>query len=617
MKFWKTLSICVLAVVSLAKIGFAAEPTSHPRFEFTRLLAHWAQYDHPDYLPFVLEAEPDVVQLGEYGAHFYSLVHGPTYKGYPSHFPVQGIDECGAWFEEKNKAMHAKGIKVVGHLNVEFLVGDPETPDGPTGFFKFYKDLWDEKQLGPKPVADPLTMLERGPDGVPIGQKGYEIGKMHEYWACLRNPAWQAVLKVWVKRGIDRGIDGYIANYFYKHNCHCEHCLGEFRAYLKERHSPEELKTKMGIDDLATHKFEEMAYWHKPDETTPLKLEQLRWSQISNKRVFDKVFIDYGRSVKPDLLAAQWNHLGSINPVASDERSMIPAGLWGQGEDYLWYSTGAAACATDLPAGNLGEGTLQARFIRGLFDDKPYTLGKYEHTRIRVTIAELAANGGAPMGFYTRFTEPEARTEIIRYYQFMKKHDDILRGNHSHAELAVLFPRSAAFEGNVAPVAEFKARAKQLLDQHVLFDILSDEPLYKNKQAGYKHVVGDYQAQLPSLPLSKFDGPATVRVSASRPVKGDELDIHFVNYNRTEPPRNKDGSPSTGRGIMDEKPIESPPIACDVVLPAGFAAASIEAITPEEADAVKLEFKQSGGRLQFTLPKFLVYRIARIKLQKE
>ncbi|MDX1945160.1 MAG: hypothetical protein SFU86_07120 [Pirellulaceae bacterium] len=605
MKTWITIGLFGTMLFSIPWATTAAEPTSQPRYEFTRMLAHWAEYGNPDYLPFVLEAEPDLVQLGFYGGHFYSLVHTPAYKGYPAHFPVQGIKECGAWFEEKNKALHERGIKVVGHFNVEFLVGDPESPNGPTGFFKFYHELWDEKELGPKPVADPLTMLERGPDGVPIGQKGYEIGKMREYWACLRNPNWQKVLKAWAKRGIERGVDGYIANYFYKHNCHCEHCLGEFRAYMKERHAAEELKTKFGIDDLATHKFSEMAYWHKPEETTPLKLEQLRWAQISNKRVFDKVFVEYGRSLKPGLLAAQWNHLGNFGQVVADERCMIPAELWGQGEDYLWYSTGAAACATDIPAGNLGEGTLQARYIRGMFDDKPYTLGKYEHTRIRVTIAELAANGGAPMGFYTRFTEPEARTEIVRYYQFLKRHDDILRGNHSHAEVALLFPRKSVAQGNIDRVAEFRSLGKNLLDDHVLFDVLSDEEPADGKRAAYKVSVDD---------RSKFDAPATVRVSASRPAQGDELDIHFVNYNRTEPPKNKDGTPSTGRGIKDEQPIESPAIACDVLLPAGFTAGSIEAVTPEEEAAVKLEFKQAGGRVQFTAPKFLVYRIVRIKV---
>ena len=49
--------------------------------------------------------------------------------------------------------------------------------------------------------------------------------------------------------------------------------------------------------------------------------------------------------------------------------------------------------------------------------------------------------------------------------------------------------------------------------------------------------------------LSYFDAPATVRVAANRPAKGDEIDIHFVNYNRDEsqdPPK---------RGVEDERPI--------------------------------------------------------------
>ena len=157
---WALVMAAGVLPVLLGGATRAAEPASRPRYEFTRMLAHWADYGNPDYLPFVLEAEPDLVQLGFYGGHFYSLVHTPAYKGYPAHFPVQGINECGAWFEEKNEALHERGIKVVGHFNVEFLVGDPDSPEGPTGFFKFYRDLWDEKELGPKPVADPTTMLE-------------------------------------------------------------------------------------------------------------------------------------------------------------------------------------------------------------------------------------------------------------------------------------------------------------------------------------------------------------------------------------------------------------------------------------------------------------------------
>lgn len=613
------VSVSTLVLLTATSL-LAQEP---PRAEFNRLIAHWHEYDHPEYLKFVDEAQPQIVQLGEYGAHFYSLVHTPSYKGYPLHFPVQGIGDGGAWFEAKNRELHQRGAKVIGHFNVEFLVGDIEGPNGPTGFFKFYKDLWDEKELGPKPVADPTLFLERGRDGQFIGQKGYGIGGMHEYWACLRNPHWQTVLKAWVKRGLDRGVDGYVANYFYRHDCHCEHCQKSFRAYLAERHKPEQLKEKFGIDDVAKHEFTELGYWHPVAESTPLKREVLRWSQISNKQVFDEVFHKYGRSLKQDLITAQWNHLGYFSQIAGDERCLLPAELWGKDESYLWYSTGAAACYTDLKEGYLGEGTLQARYIRGMFDDKPFTLGKYESTRIRAAIAELAANGGAPMGFYTRFTDPAAREVIGQYYQFLKRHDDIYHANRPHAEAVILFPRTQVFDGNVAAVEEFKKNADALLDAHVLFDVRSDEPAHAELVKRYPQVVrsaADVQRVL-AAERSRFHGPDTVRVSVSRPApdarsdKPAEMAIHFVNYNREEPPRGKDDKPSPGGGIKDEKPLACEKIDCDLILEKGTEVQEVIALSPEEPEGTKLKFAVTGGRLQFTAPGFLVYRVVRIVLK--
>lgn len=610
-----------IALVLLVASGSFAQET--PRPEFTRLIAHWHEYDHPQYLPFVDEAQPEIVQIGNYGAHFYSLVHTPVYKGYPSHFPVRGINECGAWFEERNRELQKRGAKVIGHFNVEFLVGDPESPDGPTGFFKFYNEMWDEKEFGPKPIADPLQLLERGKDGQPIGQKGYEIGKMREYWACLRNPHWQAVMKAWVKRGIERGIDGYVANYFYRHDCHCEHCQKSFRSYLGERHTPAELKEKLGIADLAKHEFETIGYWHPVAESTPLKREMLRWSQISNKQVFDEVFHNYGRSLKKDLITAQWNHLGYFSQIAGDERCLIPAELWGKDESYLWYSTGAAACYTDLKEGYLGEGTLQARFIRGMFDDKPFTLGKYESTRIRAAIAELAANGGAPMGFYTRFSDPAAREVICKYYQFMKKHDDIYSANRSHAEAVVLFPRTQVFAGNVAAVDDFKANADSLLDAHVLFDVRSDEAAHADAVKQYPLVVrnADDVKKVLAAERSQFKAPDTVRVSISKPDnrtranRAPEMAVHFVNYNREEPPRARDGKPSPGGGIKDEKPIACGDIDCDVILPKGANVREVVALSPEEKSGTPVQFEVKDGRVKFTAPGFLVYCVVRIVLK--
>src|SRR5688572_5628354 len=113
-------AIFLLAALFLLTETADAQPR---RFEFNRLIAHWYAYGNPDYLKFVEEARPEVCQVGFYGAHFWSLAHTPQFKGYPAHFPVQGLKECGDWFTNLNKDLHKRNAKVVGHFNVEFLVG--------------------------------------------------------------------------------------------------------------------------------------------------------------------------------------------------------------------------------------------------------------------------------------------------------------------------------------------------------------------------------------------------------------------------------------------------------------------------------------------------------------
>jgi len=607
-----------MALVCLAGHGLAQ---SGPSFEMTRMVAHWAQYGQPEYVDFIGRAQPDVAQVGFYGAHFWSLVHTAEYGGYPAHFPVRGIKEASEWFRELNGKLHERGVKVVGHFNVEFLVGDPDSPEGPRGFFRFYRDLWDESVLGPKPEKDPIALLEKKSDGKPISDGNYGIGGMKEYWACLRNPSWQAVLKAWVKRGIELGLDGFVANYFYRHDCTCEHCVRAFREYLQARFNQSELKVRFGIEDLAQHRFPEIVSWHDPAQSTPLRREMLRFSQISNKQVFDEVFLSYGRSLKPDLLAAQWNHLGDFSQVSGDERCFLPADLWGKGEDYLWYSLGGSANYTDLAKGFLGEGTLQARYIRGAFADKPFTLGKYESTRIRASIAELAANGGAPMGFYTDFTNAAAREVIVEGYQFLKRHDALFRASRSASEAVLLFPRKAVHGGDLGPLGKFRDVGRALLDRHVLFDVLPDDLADPERLGKYARVLDPAKdAVEPWLDRfkerSRFEAPGTVRVSASRPAKDDsEWDVHFVNYNRTEPPPQADGRPSPGAGAQDEKPLAVKKIGASLRLSASRRVVSVHVISPENPDGAAVPFEMTESGVRFTLDEVLVYAVARVRTE--
>lgn len=620
MKSLLTFIAIFAACVASRSLLPAAEPLSEqaaasrsPRLAFNRMVAHWSQYGDPEYLKFIDESRPQLAQIGFYGAHFWSLAHTSQGKGYPAHFPVQGIPECGAWFENINRELHQRHILAVGHMNVKYITGAPEGPDGPTGFFKFYRDLWDERELGTKPAADPLEFLERDAAGKPIMISHHDIGQMPEYWACLLNPKWQAVLKAWTKRGIERGVDGYIINYFYRHDCHCEHCVRDFKVYLGERFEPDQLREKFAIADLAKHRFPEIVAWHKPEESTPLRREMLRFSNIANKRAVDEVFVRYGRSLKPDLIVAQWNHLSNFSQISGDERCLLPAELWGKDEDYLWYSSGAFGVQQDLATGVLGELTLQCRYLRGAFDDKPYTLGKYEGTRVRAAIAELAANGGAPMGFYANFTDKSARQEFVRYYNFLERYDEIYRANRSHAEVLLLYPRSDVHQGDLKPRDAFLKVGRQMLDDHVLFDVLPDDIAKLDDLARYKHVVKPWLTTTfdaaADATLSRVTAPQTVRVSASVPVAGNEWTVHLVNYNRTVPqdPR------LAPRGAAGDLPIAIGGIDIDLALPAERRVTSVEFILPEDPEPKRLKMQTANGRLTFTVPEFVVYGVARVK----
>jgi len=224
----------------------------------------------------------------------------------------------------------------------------------------------------------------------------------------------------------------------------------------------------------------------------------------------------------------------------------------------------------------------------------------------------LAANGGAPMGFYTSFEDPEARREIVRYYNFLGRHDNLYRANRSYAEVALLFPRSRVHAGDVAAVARFKELGRQLLIHHVLFDVIPDD-LPKASRRQYAVVLDPTDERINDETLgtrlpdnrSQFLAPNWVRISASRPAGSADITLHFVNYNREEPPDKKD----RGKGIKDEKPVAAPPGRVDLHLESGMRVLRAEFLTPEEESARELQFEQAGRRLQVQVPEFLVYGV--------
>ena len=91
---------------------------------------------------------------------------------------------------------------------------------------------------------------------------------------------------------------------------------------------------------------------------------------------------------------------------------------------------------------------------------------------------------------------------------------------------------------------------------------------------------------------------------------GNEITLHFVNYNREEPADKK----NRGSGIKDEKPIGAPTSQADFKLDPKLRATHVEFLTPESEQPRALEFEQGDGRLRFRVPEFLVYGVVRVQL---
>jgi hypothetical protein len=604
---------CTVGSLLLVSCRQPEQVSTSPRVQFTatefsRLLVHWRQYIDPGYLAFVDEVKPEVVQVGFYGADFWALTHVPKeVKGSTAATqPVDGdLKASGEFLENLNRELHKRGVKVVGHIDSTYhLTGLIDDPEGPReGFFKFYNELWDEQELGPKPTDDPLDLLQRRADGSPYSTRLEGFSPWPIYHGCLNNPHWRTVLKAWVKRGVERGLDGFVINYFYTNGCMCQYCRRGFKEQLRQGYTQEDLRMQFGIDDLEAHQFSEINGWYKPNEMTPLRLEGQKFADRSRKSAFDEVFIEYGRSLKADLIVAQWLH--SYQPVArNDERMMLPPDLWAKGEDYLWYCVGK------------NESTLQLRYMRGAGGDRPYTICHYEHVKVRAAMAELAANGGAPMTRHADFNDPDSRSELVRFFSFMRRYDSIYHANRMAGEAVLLFPRSQIQQGRLTnTLTAFHEVGDRLLDDHVLFDVIPDDIATAERLKGYQRVFTSSSAhemeQETYSGLSRFDAPETVRVSANRPEEGDEIDIHFVNYARNEP-----DDKSRKGFVADENPVPVSGMKADVVIPAGFRVTRVEMITPEENEPATLSTEQHAGRVQFTVPEILVYGVVRIYLER-
>ena len=592
---------------------------------FNRYVALLAMAGQPEFIDFLAEVRPQIVQMGFYGPQLYALAETDKGGGYPMSLPVQGIRQALAWQKDFNGKVHDLGGKVLGHFSMTVAWGEPTNKEG---FFQFYDEFWSEDILGEKPVEDIKELLMRLPDG------GIHVGDRYGFprtAGCSNSPYWREFQKRMVRIAVEEcDVDGFVTLYNYDYGCACEYCNEAFRQYLRERYSLEEISKQFSIEDLDKFRLDgtlaRVTGWidESSPHPVPLQVESMRFAQISWKRAFDEAFIEYGRSLKPDLILGTWNHLGFLS-VGSDERNVTPKELWGRGEQLFWYSTGGQAGT--VADGDAGVRMLNLKWIWELSGRKLPVLGRYEGTRVRASIAESLANQGPGMGLYCTWKDPVGRKAFVDYFNFARKYDEYYHPVESFSEVALVFPRQSIQIGDAEPVDDFREIGQALLNEHILFDVLSDENISAERLNQYPAVILpnvkaisseqhellaeyaerggvlitneiDRDAILNSLRndisggISEIDAPWMIRVTAfSQP---ERTLLHLVNYNRDE---------TDDRGPANDLRL---PVETDVN--------SVTLISPDNPQSYSLDWQQTEARVTFRVPSVLVYGVVVVDL---
>ena len=365
------------------------------KFWFNRMVEHWSIPERIDLVEHVRRAQLQVVQVGTFGPMFYSLADDPEVNRHWVGMPLVGVKENLARAAELIPQLQAAGARVVGQMSMAWNYGSHESGHG---LFGAWERIWTPDLLGEPPCSNAEATQQRLTDGS-LRRWDIEGRPYLTYSGCMCNPHWLATLKPMVKKAIALGIDGFNVHHNFENFCQCDYCRDYVRNKLEEAFDSGDLRRIFGRRDL-----NEVSDLLSPCEECPEDLQQRfrlivnRATHLRRKEALDEVYITHGRSLKPKLLLAQWYHKYDFQ--AQDERSLLPTSLWAKDEDYIWYSQGGYKGMSAIEHGYLADMGLPARFIYAAGDGKPFVINKYDSRRLRLSIAEAAANHGAALAFH-------------------------------------------------------------------------------------------------------------------------------------------------------------------------------------------------------------------------
>jgi len=458
-------------------------------FWFNRMVEYWGIPLHLDLVEHTRRARLQVLQIGDFGPMFWGMADDPQVPRHWVSMPLVGVRENLAHVDDLFPHLHEAGARIVAQFSMSWHYGDHETGKG---LWSSWESIWTPDLLGPAPCASPSDAMEQVAGGAlrcwPIPDRPYRT-----YSGCCCNPHWRAILIAMVDKALSLGVDGFMAHHNFTSFCRCQYCRARMIPLLGAKFRGADLEALYGEADPA-----KVADLLSPLSSCPAPLRQ-RWDlevqrdvQLRRKELFDEVLVDHARAIKPDLLLSQWYHKYDFGP--HDERSLLPTALWAKDEDYIWYSQGGHKGRSNIAKGYLADMGLPARFTHAAGHGRPFVINKYDSRRLRLSIAEAAAHGGASLAFHLpeigegNISREEYYGPLTRYHRFLADRDPLYHPATPYSQFALVYPRRAELESEPESIDPLKRLGRVLEDDHWLFDLITDEQLME-RGGGYQALI--------------------------------------------------------------------------------------------------------------------------------
>lgn len=403
--------------------------------------------------------------------------------------------------------LHGVGVRWVMPYICSITIGGSHIRR--TGFWEFY-DHWDEYRefgLPPRPELDPADWMQRNPDGSMKSTYGVrpdrdEFYPPYEpnmrYAACVNNPGWRTWIDTVARLVAAVGYDGAFIDNAATQRCYCRFCQAKYQDWLRDRYVDEEIERLFGVD----------AGQPVPLSLRPASGEPVTLGWVESQRFWRQSIYDHQQAIK------------RAGEEVADHFILFPNGGHRRPESVRHCFPDSEYVMYELSVGDYGThpGRVRARIVDDLYltvrNHHVWQLKYTAAVRARVSALLLTRGGypsekpawvlnpataalgnaeaaafGSGAGFLMRPRWTEIADVQNRYRRFFEQHEDLYAGYLPWAQVGVAAFSDQVFYDNRSHINAVQQLTDLLLDEHVLFDYVTEDRFTAQELAQYSIVI--------------------------------------------------------------------------------------------------------------------------------